>query len=293
VAQDGLKVRAHAGKSSFHREATLQRYRDEARAQVEALKRRADEGPAAVSRRQQAARQRAARERLARAEQALTELADLRQHKEARQKGSGEGDKTRASSTDPQARVMKMADGGYRPAYNVQLCTTTAGGVGVGVEATNAGNDGGQLTPMVAQLKRRYRQKPREMLADGSYAGAGDIEALHAEGIAVYAPVRDEDKKAAAGEDPYLPRPGDKAGVAAWRVRMGTAAARQLYRLRCATAEWVNAGARNRGLQQVGVRGTGKVLVVALWQALAHNLGQTLKLEAARAQGQCAPAALE
>jgi transposase len=168
VAQDGVKVRAAAGQASFHRQQTLERYRDEARTQVAALRLQADEDAGAVNRRQQRARARAARERQQRAEQALRELADLREQKETRRHGSGVGDQARASSTDPQARVMKMADGGYRPAYNVQFATATAGGVIVGVAVTQAGSDGGQLQPMVAQLEQRYEQKPQEMVADGN-----------------------------------------------------------------------------------------------------------------------------
>ncbi len=288
LAQDGLKVRASAGKASFHRDKTLQRYYDQAQAQVQALRRQVEEDPGAVTRRQQKARERSARERAERAEQALRVLPQLRAQKEARQKGSGTQEKVRASSMDPEARVMKMADGGYRPAYNVQFATATSGGVVVGVIVTNAGNDGGQLTPMVEQIKERYDQKPKEMVADGSYAGAPDIEALHRQGVAVIAPVRDEQKKVTLGKDPYQPVRGDKAGMKAWRERMGTAAAKELYRLRCATAEWVNAGARNRGLQQFGVRGKQKVRAVALWQALAHNVLRTLALESGRAGSGCA-----
>jgi Transposase DDE domain len=289
VAQDGLKVRASAGKASFHREKTLQRYREEAQTQVEALRRQVDEDPGAVTRRQQKARQRSARERAERAEQALQELPRLREQKEAREKGSGTKKEVRTSSTDPEARVMQMADGGYRPAYNVQFATSTKGSVVVGVLLTNAGNDGGQLTPMVDQLEERYEQKPEEMVADGSYAGAPDIEALHQRGVAVIAPIRDEEKKVAAGKDPYAAAKGDKEGVKAWRERMGTAAAKELYRERGATAEWVNAGARNRGLQQFGVRGKEKVRAVVLWQALAHNVLRTLALESERGGSGCAP----
>ncbi len=67
------------------------------------------------------------------------------------------GREARASTTDPEARVMKFADGGYRPGYNVQFATDTESGVIMGVEVTNAGSDGEELPPMLDQLKEALR----------------------------------------------------------------------------------------------------------------------------------------
>jgi hypothetical protein len=259
----------------------------EARDQVAAVKAQADEDPGAVTRRQQAARARAAAGRQQRVEAALREAAQIAARQQQTQKRTGrpaDPEQARASTTDPEARKMKMADGGYRPAYNVQFATATAGGVVVGVDVSNAGTDGGQLSPMAEQLERRYGQAPAEFLADGGFAVLDDIEALHQQYQAkVYAPVRDEDKKREKGEDPFAPRRGDAEGVKLWRQRMGTDEAKAIYKERAATAEWVNAGARNRGCYQVRVRGRLKVLAVALWQALAHNLLRALALRAVAA----------
>lgn len=289
VAQDGVKVRASAGSSSFHREPTLQRHLAEARAQVETLEQQADEDAGAVSRRQQAAHERAARERQQRLEAAVQQHAELHELREEQKRTKGtkyDPAKLRTSSTDPEARQMKMADGGTRPAYNVQVATTTAGGVIVGVAVTNAGSDAGQLQPMVEQLHSAYGQAPTEMLVDNNFATLADIEAVAQEyQTKVYAPVKDEAKKRARGDDPFAPREKDTPAVAAWRERMGTAAAQALYRLRAQTAEWANAGFRNHGLQQVRVRGLQKVLAVVLWQALAHNLLRGLALQAAATAG--------
>lgn len=287
VAQDGMKVRASAGASSFRRRATLSKCLDEAKAQVEALKTAADEDAAAVSRRQQAARQRAARERQERVAAALREAEQLtlRRQEVERTKGvPAKEEKIRASTTDPEARTMKMGDGGYRPAYNAQFAATTVGGVIVGVDVSNAGADSGQMPKMVEQVQKRYGQTPVEMLVDGGFAVLDDIQAVHEDhGVKVFAPIKDEDKKRERGQDPFAPRPRDAEGVAAWRQRMGSAEAQGVYRERGATAEWVNAGARNRGLYQVRVRGRLKVLAVLLWQALAHNLLRAVALRASLA----------
>jgi multidrug efflux pump subunit AcrA (membrane-fusion protein) len=250
-----------------------------AQAQVEALRAELEEAdPAASNRRQEAARQRAVREKAARLQQALEEMAKLEAQKESREKGSKE--KARVSTTDPEARKMKMADGGFRPAYNVEFSTTTDTQVIVGVDVTNSGSDGGQLAPMNEQIYERYDKSPDESLVDGGFATLKDIETLTTSehGTTVYAPVKDEEKKRKQGENPFAPRPGDTASIAAWRQRMGTAEAKEIYKERAATAECVNAIARNRNLWFIRVRGLVKARAIALWYALAHNLRRTLAL---------------
>src|SRR5207302_3100805 len=132
VAQDGMRVRASAGSSSFRREKTLKVCLAEADAQVQALKNQIDENSQAASRRQQAARERAARERQERLQQALAEREKLLATREQQKKEKGvkfEAEELRTSTTDPEARKMKMPDGGTRPGYNVQFATTTESGI--------------------------------------------------------------------------------------------------------------------------------------------------------------------
>jgi transposase len=281
VAQDGMRVRASAGISSFRRRRKLEECYAAAEEQVAALRAEAEEAdPAASSRREQAARERAARERAERLRQALEEMGKLEAQKESREKGSKE--KARVSTTDPESRIMKMPDGGFRPGYNVQFSTTTDTQVIVGVEVINSGSDGGQLAPMNEQIYERYGKSPDESVVDGGFSTLADIEALATSehGSTVYAPVKDEEKKRKKGEDPFAPRPGDSAAVAAWRQRMGTTEAKEIYRDRAATAECVNAIARNRNLWFIRVRGLVKARAIALWYALAHNLRRALALRA-------------
>jgi transposase len=284
VAQDGMRVRASAGTSSFRRRGKLESFLHEARQQVERLRQEHDGDPAADSKRCQAAQQRAARERVQRVEHALQELQKVEDAREARQKGSK--DQARASTTDPEARKMKMPDGGFRPAYNAQLATDTGSRMVVGVDVTNAVSDGGQMGPMVDQIAERHDQVPKDYLVDGGFAVRDDITHVTTEHqVTVYAPIREQEKKRQAGKDPFAPQKGDSAAVAQWRRRMGTAEAQALYHLRAATAEWTNAQARNRGLYQVTVRGLAKVKAVLLLYALAHNWKQTLALRAAQQAG--------
>jgi len=271
VAQDGVRVRASAGAASFRRRKTLEACLAEAAAQIQTLRAELDADPASATRRQQRARERAARERQARVAQALAVLPAL----EAKKKPE-DRTKARASTTDPEARVMKMADGGYRPAYNLQFATDTTSQVIVGVDATNAGTDHGQLAPMVDQLEARHAEVPRATLVDGGFATKEDIEAV-SDRTTVYAPVQKPKDPTRA---PHVPLPTDTPAVAAWRERMGTPEAQVIYRERAATAECVNAQARNRGLRQLGVRGRAKVRTLALWYAVAHNLARAIALGA-------------
>lgn len=285
VAQDGMKVRASAGKASFRREATLQDCLRQARAQVEALRREDDESSDEHSRRRRAARQTAAADRARRIEQAIENCRELQEQRARSAKKSGrQPAPARASTTDPQARVMQFSDGGYRPGYNVQYATDTASGVIVGVAVTNAGTDHEQLPPMLGQLRERSGRSPREMMVDGGFIGLDAIiqAAAPEHDCAVFAPVKDADKQLAAGADPYVPKPGDHPAVAAWRQRMGTATAQGMYRLRSQTAEWVNALARNRGLRHMPVRGRPAAQGIGVLFAIAHNvmIGTRLRLSA-------------
>jgi transposase len=275
VAQDGMRVRASAGASSFRREKSLQACLAEADAQVQALKNHVDEDTQAATRRQQAARERAARERQQRLQQALAARQQLLATREQQKKEKGvkfDAQELRASTTDAEARKMKMPDGGTRPGYNVQFASTTDNGIVVGVDVTNSGSDNGQMQPMLEQIQRRYDQQPEQVLVDGGFTTLNDIEQAEGNHVEVIGPIKNEDSKKTKGQDPYQPRKKDGPGVAAWRQRMGTPEAKAIYRLRAQTAEWVNAGARNRGLYQVTVRGRQKVLAVALLHALVHNL---------------------
>ncbi len=177
----------------------------------------------------------------------------------------------RLSSTDPpDARVMKMPDGGFRPAYNVELATDAAHGIVVGVAVTNAGGDAGQAeaAPMEAQVARRTGRHPQAYLMDGGFATRPDITRWSDRGSCLC-------PRAAAAEPPpahrYAPRPGDSPEVVRWRARMQTTAAQQVYRQRGATAEWTNAQLRQHGLTRFTVRGLAKVTTVMLLVAISHN----------------------
>lgn len=272
VAQDGMKVRASAGAASFRRGPTLAECLAQAEAQVQSLREELETDPSAASRRQKAARQRAAEERAARIAAAVAQLPEI----EAAKK-KDERHKARASTTDADARVMKMGDGGFRPAFNVQLATDTGSQIITGVEVTNSGGDQGKLLPMVEQHEERYDERPKEALVDGGFVKKDDIDQLGppSGGTLVYAPVMESKDPS---RDPHTPRADDSPAVAEWRQRMATPEAKEIYKERASTAECVNALARNRGLRQFTVRGLRKAKAVVLWFVLAHNLMRSVFL---------------
>jgi hypothetical protein len=271
VAQDGMKVRASAGADTFRRQPTLNRCLADARQQVDLLSRQADGDNAAVSQRQRAAQWRAACEKAQRIQKALDQMPALRASREAFKKGTA--DQARASTTDPESRVMKMPDGGYRPAYNVQFATDVRSGLIVDAAVATRGTDNGLMGQCVDRIAGRYGRTPEEMLVDAGFGSLRDIDHVkRTHGTTTYAPVKNEKKLKERGENPYAPREGDTAAVVEWRRRMGTESAQAIYKQRSSSAEWVNAGCRNRGLYRLVVRGVEKVKCCALWQALAHNV---------------------
>jgi hypothetical protein len=206
----------------------------------------------------------------------LEQLPKIEESKKAKDR-----EKARASTTDAEARVMKMGDGGYRPAFNAELATATGSQIITGADVTNSGGDQGQLAPMIDQHQERYQRVPDEALVDGGFVKKEDIERVEQGGTTVYAPVQ---KSKDPARDAHTPRPDDTPAVAQWRQRMATDEAKVIYRERAATAECVNALARNRGLQRFLVRGLRKVKAVMLWYVLAHNLMRAVALRAAAAQ---------
>lgn len=268
VALDGTRVRAGAGANSFGERETLEKHLEAARANLEAV--RQTVADPTLSAQQKAARLRGARERLGRLEHALSELAKVEQAK-ARQKDKPTKDRpARASATDPEARMMRMPDRGTRPAYNVELATDCDSRAIVGVEATNAGSDAGQDAPMRDQVEARADEAVQEQLVDGGFVTLDAIDRAAVEEVTFFAPVPEPRK---AGVNRYTPKATDSEAVAQWRQRMGTTAAKGVYKQRSSTIETINGELKSwRGLVPFLVRGLRKVQCAALWSALAYNV---------------------
>ena len=283
VSQDGVRVRVSAGASSFRREERLQKLLAESKQHVEQLRRQLEspESSAALSARQRGARRRAAQAKQQRLEQAIAQLPELKQKQAeaARQAGRGKrGQKIRdteprVSSSDAEARRMKMPNGGFNPACNVQLATDTKSRAIVGVEVSYEGSDSSGLSqPMRAQVEQRSGGKVEQHLLDGGYLRIADIEQAHEQGVELLVPPKPARQPHRQGRE-LEPKPRDSEAVLAWKRRMASAEGQEIYRQRAATSETINGDLRcYRGLTQLTVRGLAKAKCVALWCALAYNV---------------------
>jgi transposase len=280
LGQDGMRVRANAGSGSFKSAEKLDQLRKEAEQQWDQLQDEFEQDEQ-LSPRRVAARKRAARERRERIRQAQKEVKKVVEQRERRKKGGGQT--ARASATDPESRKMKMGDGGYRPAYNVEFATDLDSLTIVGADVVNAGTDLGQMEPMVAQIEAEQEPLPSdgEYYVDGGFTTQEDIEKVSERGLTLYAPVKVGSRQKREGTSQYAARPSDKKHVATWRKRMGTPAAQEKYKQRSKT-EFPNATSRNRGLHQFLVRGLKKVKTVVMWYVLIHNLHRMDALRAER-----------
>jgi transposase len=277
VVQDGVRVRASAGAASFRRSKSLHKELRKARRRVAQLRQEVNDDPDASNRRIRAAGERAAREREARVRSALAKLAEIEAERERRtrtnKKQVARQKEPRASTTDPQARIMKMADGGYRPAYNCQLGTVAKGQIVVAAEVTAVGSDRGLMPDMLMQIERRHGRRPRRYLVDGGFNKNDDTEWAAGIGVKVYGPpIRSKHST-----DPYAPRREDGPGVAAWRRRMNSPHGKAVYKRR-SMGECINARFRQWNLRQFAVRGRLKVKTVLSMFALANNILQGHRL---------------
>jgi len=282
VSQDGVRVRVSAGASSFRREERLQELLHQAQEHVVELRRQVDSPEyGSLTARQKGARKRAAEEKQKRLEQAIEQLPELKQKQAEAEKRAGQGvhgqkvrqRQPRVSTSDPEVRRMKMPNGGFNPAVNVQLATATQSRAVVAVEVSNQGADSvGLSEPMREQVEQRSGRKVEQHLLDGGYMRKDDIEQAHQHGVELFVPPKPAKNPGNRGRE-LEPKRGDSEAVLAWKQRMASEVGKEIYKERAATSETVNADLRSyRGLTQITVRGLAKIKCVALWCALAYNV---------------------
>jgi transposase len=260
VAQDGTRVRASASSPSFRRASSLADCRRQAELHLRAVLAQADD---ADDVRQQKVREAKARDYQLRVDEAIDVVREL-------QKANPGKKEPRSSTTDAEARVMKMPGGGFFPAYNVQLATAgdPKGGPRtiVGVLVTNVGSDYGSIGPMIDDIERKCGKRPSTLLADAGHASVGDFKAAEERGVtALIAPRK--------GSEAKTPDPDEDSAIASWRERMRTDEAKQQMRARSGLCELSNAHIKTRfAMASLLVRGLTKVTCTVLLSALTANL---------------------
>jgi transposase len=365
LAQDGVRVRASAGASSFRRRATIEQQIADLLPVVEALAKEVDGDPAANEQWLRKRRAQKAQERLSRLQAAAAKVTEIeaQQSKEKsekapkqpkkppknkKKKGAAEpqaapqsetpppqesqnqeevcepeaasqselqsesppqpaldGEPTqnhpstsaqdskkpkppRVSTTDPDARVIKMPDGGFRPAYNMQIASVAGEQIVVAVDISTSSSDRGLTRPMLEKINAIYGKPPKRHLIDGGFAKNEDIEWAHGVDVDVYCPPITNKHNT----DPYAPRESDGPGMKALRQRMNSEEGKATYGER-PIHECINARGRAYGLTQLTVRGRDKALAELTLVALTNNVlqGDRLRRDAADRLRQKATAA--
>jgi hypothetical protein len=192
LLQDGTKVRAVAGRSSMHRRKSLEKGLKQARQVVRELDRQAEGENEAMDERRRAAKARAAREALQRAEAAFEKLKQLAAKAKAKNQ-----EKVRVSESEPEARNMKHADGGWGPSYNVQITTELKSGMIVGVGVSTAANDQHELMPALERAEANSGVTPQQVIADNGYATRDNVEKTSEKQVDLIAPWKEDTSREA------------------------------------------------------------------------------------------------
>jgi transposase len=271
VSHDGMRVRASAGKGSMHRRGKVESSLEQAKIYYAQLQSAANEEDSeTANKRKRSARVRAARERVERLEESLKTLETLENNQ--RPRSDREPREPRVSTTDPDAAMLRMANGGKDVSHNIQFTVENNTRVVTSVYIAEGSSDTGTLAPAMNEHQRLHGQLPNQVLADRGFFKYKDIAALERQGTEVYLP--DLYPKA---KRRYISK-ADRPYIEKWKQRIETPASKQFYKTRASTVEWVNACTRSQGLQQLVLRGRGKVWSIALWHALTHNIGRIFAL---------------
>jgi transposase len=273
ISQDGLRVRASAGTGGFRRKPTLEKCLAEAGAHLADLKKLRDspenEG---VEDQDNAFEIALATDRLDRVKAALAQMPLVEAPKGKRHSKPESAARVSTAVPELKAGLMKMPDGGYNPAYNVQLASDPDSRAVVGVTVSNSGADAPLSEPMRQQVQERTDKKVSMNMIDGGYVNLEAIDTAAADNVTLMMPVPKPNKNAKE-QDRYARRQDDSDAVAEWRARMNSELAKEIYKDRAATSETVNADLRTfRGMSPFSVRGIAKTTCVALWSALAYNI---------------------
>jgi transposase len=186
VMQDGTRIEANASADTFRREKHLEKCLEAARDQVRVVEATTDEE--ALSKRATKAKERVRREKLQRLEEAKEQLKKLQASKSTEK----EKRETRVSLTDPDARNMKQANGGYAPSYNLQISTDSDNTIVVGMDVTQSGSDYPELMNGIEKVKQTTGVVPPQMVVDGGYTSRENIIAATDKGIDLIGPMADK-----------------------------------------------------------------------------------------------------
>lgn len=283
-SQDGTRIKGSAGMNTYRKEPSLKELQVEMSAYIEELKNLEKRASDTYEKREIQKKARFAKERAARIQAALETLNKARSDKIMNEKKTynkvSEEDlaKVRASTTDPEIRRMKMGDGGYRLAYNVQFATGLDSRVIYGVDVVNT-LDPGTPPRLMAQVQERLKKLKlgdiKTWIADAAYSSKIDIimAATLFPNCIYYAPPKPKE-----GENPKQYKKNDCSALKTWRDRIGSESINEIFKKRCSTAEFSNMVVKNKRLVEFSVRGSLKVKAMSILHSIAFNVIRFMKL---------------
>jgi len=298
IAVDGTKVKANASRHKAMSYARMQAAEVELKAQITALVKKAastDEAeksepdldiPAEIERRQarlaaiEAAKARLEeRQRLSDAQRGRTPDDERRpKDKDGKPKGGKPykrdfgvpAPKAQDSFTDPEARIMKRAGGGFDYSYNAQSAVDEAAHIIVAAEVVNTSSDVQQLPMVLSAVQANTGSTAAQVLADAGYRS----EAVMAE-LAITQP-NTELVIALGREGKVLAKPRDAQRyphTVAMAAKFETEQGKIDYRKRKWIAEPPNGWIKNvLGFRQFSMRGLKKAQAEFKLICLALNL---------------------
>ena len=242
---------------------------------VAALKSELDNDSAEPERRRKKRALQAAEERARRVERAQQKLAELVQEQAERAKThakqEAEKGEPKVSVSDPEARLMRLADGAVAPAWNVQVATSN--GFIVGIDPTDRRKDSGLAPGLVETIAERCGRVPQRLLADTTAMTQEDIVKLaerHPD-LTVYSPPPPERTEVTAEtlRKRRWKRRHEPSAVQAWRARMASEEGQEIYRRRKLTerAHGIIKTAGCPGSWCMGERKSGRSACCKRWRS--------------------------
>jgi transposase len=280
-SQDGTRIKAAAGFNTFRSETSIEEVKTAICTlikEIEKEEKKTTSREKGVNLKRQ---KKYATRRLERAQQAVQELekhkASLinngQKNRESPKVLEKRLDKVRASLVDPEVRKMKMGDGGFRLAFNLQFATGVDSRAIYGVDVVNT-LDPGTMPPMIAQVAYRLNQlgisMPSHWIGDAAYSGKDDLNTVYELYPDINVIAAPQQKLEIAQQEKKM----DSEAVKRWRKSIGTDEFKKTYKQRCSTAEFSNMQTKIQGVGQILVRGLQKVKSMCLLHAIAFNMGR-------------------
>ena len=188
---------------------------------------------------------------------------------------------TKRNTTDPDSRVMSTAKG-FEQAFNMQYMVDCESHIVLEVDTVQDCNDKRQMVPMLDRLTKEHG-RPVALTDDAGYFSVPALRAALARGVMVFMPSKNRHKVSGVVREGPPPPGLSQAERMEWT--MATPAGREIYKMRCSTAEPCFGNIKwAMGFRQFVLRGLKKVKLEARLMATGRNINRlnTINIERKR-----------